>query len=82
MIEQELSGTENCSKWYKINYQKHDSAYTGYVCSSYIREKNTDLLLEEKVREVLDKALDYNKQNTTKVFCGNTSDSKKLSLRL
>lgn len=78
VIEQELSGTENCSKWYKINYQKHDSAYTGYVCSSYIREKNTDLLLEEKVREVLDKALDYNKQNTTKVFCGNTSDSKKI----
>ena len=39
VIEQELSGTENCSKWYKINYQKHDSAYTGYVCSSYIREK-------------------------------------------
>lgn len=77
-IEEELSETENCSKWYKISYQKHGSNYTGYACSTYIKDQTIDNNTEEEVRNLLDRALDYNQQSTSKVFCGNTSESKKI----
>ena len=37
-IEEELEKTEACDKWYKINYKKRESNYTGYACGTYIKK--------------------------------------------
>lgn len=72
-IAEELEGTENCKKWYKINYTKRDSNYTGYACGTYI--KKTEIVKEDKklVKELLDKANDYYENNVLKAYCGNST---------
>ena len=41
-ILEELEGTDNCNKWYKISYNKRGKNYTGYSCGTYISKKNVD----------------------------------------
>ena len=35
-IEEELPGTDNCKKWYKVSYVKRGSIYTVDACCTYI----------------------------------------------
>lgn len=74
-IEDTLDKTDNCDKWYKINYDKHGSNYTGFVCSSYI-----DLIDDDKdydgIKDSLDKAFDYFDSSSVLPYCGKYTDSR------
>lgn len=75
-IEEELNGTETCSKWYKISYTKNGSNYTGYSCSKYIKKLEVSETVLNNVKELIDKANDYYDNNILKAYCGNTSGTK------
>lgn len=75
-IEEELDGTETCSKWYKISYIKNGSNYTGYSCSKYIKKLDISESVLNSIRTLIDKANDYYENNILKAYCGNTSDIK------
>ncbi len=69
-IAEELEETENCKKWYKINYTKRGSNYTGYACGTYINKVGTVTKDKELVKELIDKANDYYENNVLKSYCG------------
>lgn len=71
-IEEELEGTDNCNKWYKISYKKHDSSYTGYACATYIKESEIDTKTKKLVDDLYNKANDYYENNAIKAYCGNS----------
>lgn len=76
-IEEELPGTDNCKKWYKISYVKRNSNYTGYACGTYINIKNIDEEVINTAKEVIDKANNYYEDSTFKAYCGdNTGETK------
>lgn len=80
-IESELDGTDNCKKWYKINYIKKGSNYTGYVCGTYIN-KSTSSTEMKKIKEVIDKANNYYENNVLKAYCGeNTGETKNIEYK-
>ena len=72
-VTEEEEKTESCPKWYKVSYKKHDSNYTGYVCSSYINELKISEDEYEKIKETVKNALDY-KVNKLLPYCGNATD--------
>ena len=55
-IEEELPGTDNCKKWYKVSYVKRGSNYTGYACGTYIKVEDIDKNTLKTAKEVIDKA--------------------------
>ena len=55
-IEEELPGTDNCKKWYKVSYVKRGSNYTGYACGTYIKVEDIDKNTIKTAKEVIDKA--------------------------
>ena len=73
IIEDEVGGTDNCSKWYKISYQKRGSNYTGYSCSTYIKKNDISNDIKSMVELLINKANDYYEGNVLKVFCGYNS---------
>ena len=78
IIEEELEGTDNCSKWYKINYKKRGSNYTGYSCATYIKKNEINNDIKNLVVELIDKANNYYENNFLKSYCGpNILDEKK-----
>lgn len=77
VIEEEDSGkTDNCDKWYKVKYDKHDDNYTGYVCSDYIKKLEVNESVIDDIRSVIDKALVYHGKNILMPYCGDSSSSK------
>ena len=76
----EESSTDNCNKWYRVNYDKRGSSYTGYACGDYIKESKVDNLELNKIREVIDKALDFYKSNQILVYCGDTTETKNIDI--
>lgn len=80
-IEEELEKTEACDKWYKINYKKRESNYTGYACGTYIKKSNVTENEINKVKELIDKANDYYENSVIKPYCGKTSTSKDVSFK-
>ena len=77
-IEEELDKTDNCDKWYKVTYKKHDNNYTGYVCSTYINKINVDESTYKKVTELISKANDYYDKTRLMPYCGKTTEEKKI----
>ncbi len=75
-IEEEEEKTDNCPKWYKISYQKRGGNYTGYVCSTYIKESTTSSSTKKIVGDLIDKANDYHKNSVLKAYCGNDLTGK------
>lgn len=75
-IEEELEGTETCSKWYKISYKKNGSNYTGYSCSKYIKKLEVSETVLNNVKELIDKANDYYDNNILKAYCGSAAGTK------
>lgn len=80
-VLEELEETEVCDKWYKVSYQKRGNNYTGYTCGNYIKESVVDENNIIKLRELIDKVNDYYEVTRVKPYCGNTSDSKKVSFK-
>ncbi len=76
-IEEEEEKTENCPKWYKISYTKRGDNYTGYSCSTYIKESTIDEKIYSQVKELIDKANDYHKNSMLGAYCGNASGETK-----
>jgi len=77
-IEEELEGTENCAKWYKISYKKRGSNYTGYSCATYIKEDTITKEVKNTVRDLIDKANNYYDNNLSKAYCGKTNGTKEI----
>lgn len=77
-IEEELDKTDNCDKWYKVTYKKHDNNYTGYVCSTYIKKINVDESTYKKITELISKANDYYDKTRLMPYCGKTTEEKKI----
>ena len=77
-MEEELDKTDNCDKWYKVTYKKHDNNYTGYVCSTYINKINVDESTYKKVTELISKANDYYDKTRLMPYCGKTTEEKKI----
>ena len=77
-ILEELDKTDNCDKWYKVTYTKHDNNYTGYVCSTYIKKINTNDSTYNRVYEVINKANDYYDKTRLMPYCGKTTIEKKV----
>ena len=78
-IEEELDGTDNCKKWYKINYTKRGNSYTGYACATYIKNEDIDKDTIDMVRTIIDKANDYYENNVLVAYCGdNTGETKNI----
>lgn len=75
-IEEELDGTDVCDKWYKINYTKKGSSYTGYACGTYIKKQEASSTVLNNVRELIDKANDYYDNSVLRAYCGSTTGSK------
>lgn len=75
-IEEELEGTDACNKWYKINYTKNDSSYTGYACGTYIKKLEVSTNVINNVKSLIDKANDYYDNSVLKAYCGNTIGTK------
>lgn len=81
-IDEELEGTENCKKWYKISYTKRDNNYTGYACATYIKKKTEDNKVDERaVEKLIEKANDYYIKNLSVPYCGKTSDTKNIEYK-
>ena len=79
-ILEEAGSTDTCDKWYKINYQKKGSSYTGYACGKYIKDSISDSVSINKMREVIDKANKFYEDNQVMVYCGETSGTKTISI--
>lgn len=77
-IEEELDGTENCSKWYKVSYEKHGSNYTGYTCAKYIKEEKMDTDALKIVKDLFEKANDYYEGSRLFAYCGKTKGTKEI----
>lgn len=77
-IEEELSGTDVCDKWYKINYTKDGSSYTGYACGTYIKKLEVSRETINKVRNIIDKANDYYDNSVLKAYCGSSDGTKNI----
>lgn len=75
-ILEELDGTDVCDKWYRINYDKKGSNYTGYACGTYIKKLEVGSSIMESVRNIIDKANDYYENSVLKAYCGTSSGSK------
>ena len=75
-IEEELPGTDVCDKWYKINYTKNGSSYTGYACGTYIKKMEVSRETLDNVKRLIDKANDYYDNSVLKAYCGSTNGSK------
>lgn len=69
-IEEELPGTDNCKKWYKVSYVKRGSNYTGYACGTYIKVEDIDKNTIKTAKEVIDKANNYYDNSVLKAYCG------------
>ena len=69
-IEEELPGTDNCKKWYKVSYVKRGSNYTGYACGTYIKVEDIDKNTIKTAKEVIDKANNYYENSVLKAYCG------------
>lgn len=80
-IEEEQEATEACDKWYKINYQKRDNNYTGYVCGTYIKKSIVKETEMKKIKETITKANDYYEKIMLMPYCGNTSDVKEITFK-
>lgn len=80
-IEEELDKTENCDKWYKVTYKKHNNNYTGYVCSDYIKKLEVKESVINDIKEVIDKTISYYDTTRLMPFCGDTSASKKVKFK-
>ena len=77
-IEEELPGTDNCKKWYKVSYVKRGSNYTGYACGTYIKVEDIDKNTIKTAKEVIDKANNYYDNSVLKAYCGeNPGELKK-----
>jgi len=77
-IEDEVAGTDNCPKWYKISYKKRGSNYTGYSCSTYIKKNSIGNDITDMIELLIDKANNYYEGNVLKAYCGyNLSNEKK-----
>ncbi len=79
-ILEDAGSTDACDKWYKINYQKKGSSYTGYACGKYIKESSSDSVAIKKMREVIDKANKYYDDNLVMVYCGETTGTKTIKI--
>lgn len=79
-ILEEAGSTDACDKWYKINYQKKGSSYTGYACGKYIKESISDSTSMKKMKEVIDKANKYYEDNQVMVYCGETTGTKTIQI--
>lgn len=75
-IEEELEGTDVCDKWYKINYTKNGSSYTGYACGTYIKKLEVSRETINNVRSLIDKANDYYDNSVLKAYCGYGNGTK------
>ena len=75
-IEEELDGTDVCNKWYKINYTKNDSSYTGYTCGTYIKKLEISREIINSVKGLIDKANDYYNNSVLKAYCGSINGTK------
>lgn len=75
-IEEELSGTDACDKWYKISYNKNGNSYTGYSCGNYIKKLEVEQSVINNARELIDKANEYYEGNVLRAYCGDTSGTK------
>ena len=80
-IEQELEGNDACDNWYKISYVKRGNNYTGYACGTYIKKSNISEDVINKIRGLIDKANSFYVDTTVKPYCGNTSDSREVTVR-
>ena len=80
-IEQELEGNDACDNWYKISYVKRGNNYTGYACGTYIKKSNISEDVINKIRGLIDKANSFYADTTVKPYCGNTSDSREVTVR-
>lgn len=82
-IDSEIESNGACPKWYKINYQKQNSNYTGYTCATYIKiTDKIDKTVENTVKELIDKAIEFNIENNTLAYCGKTNGNKQIEFTL
>jgi len=76
IIEEELSGTDVCDKWYRISYDKNGNNYTGYVCGTYIKKLEIKQDVLSNTRELIDKANEYYEESVLKAYCGDSNSTK------
>lgn len=76
-ILEELEGTDNCNKWYKITYNKRGKSYTGYSCGTYISKKDIDASTENIISDLIDKANSYYEGSAVKPYCDYILGEKK-----